>query len=377
MNEDIHGSVLVVDDNPEVLESTSLMLREYGYSVDTSLSADEAINKLKENNIDVVVTDIVMPYIQGTELLKIVHDIAPQIPVILMTAYADMEKVIEAIKIGAFDFMIKPFQPELLIHSVAKAVNYIKLVQKEKDYKNILEEFNQEIETLVAERTVSLMALTMADKIRNPATVIGLICKRVLETEEVPNGLKGKFREINDESEKLANLVSSFHSILQSKRSMFVYEDINMVVGNIIPIIKSKATDRGVELVYNPHENPLKANIQKKLFQIAFFHLIKNSIEATPKGGKITVSSSEAENDILLTITDTGQGISSEDIKRIFDPIFSTKDQRFGMGLPLVKRIITEHMGKIDVESRPGEGTVFSIILPRRWTVDQRSELQP
>ena len=109
MNKGKYGSVLVVDDEPTVLESSSLLLKEYGYNVVSSSSAEDAIKRFQENNIDVVVTDIVMPSISGIELLRLIHDINPTIPVILMTAFADMEKVLGAIRTGAFNFIIKPF----------------------------------------------------------------------------------------------------------------------------------------------------------------------------------------------------------------------------------------------------------------------------
>ena len=95
--------------------------------------------------------------------------------------------------------------------------------QMEKEYNHLLEEFNQEIETLVAERTMSLMALTVADKIRNPASVIGLTCKRILDKEDVPEKLKPKLQSIMDEADKLYAIVEKFQSYLKSKKSLFQY----------------------------------------------------------------------------------------------------------------------------------------------------------
>lgn len=368
MTKGTHGTILVVDDDPDVLDATSLMLGEFGYSVTASSSAKDAIQKIRSDHIDVVVTDIVMPEVSGINLLEKVHTIDPEIPVILMTAYADMEKVINALKMGAFDFIIKPFSIELLAHSVEKAVNFNRMTRMEKEYRHLLEEFNQEIESLISERTMSLMALTVADKIRNPASVIGLTCKRILDKEEVPERLKSKLESIMDEAEKLYTIVENFQSLLKNKRSRFKYDDINNVVESVIPIIRSAARSKGVELSFKPSARQLQINVQKNLFQIALSHLIKNSIEATPEGGKITISTYENSNNIILSIADTGYGISKEDIGKIFDPMFSTKEKRFGMGLPLVKRIISEHMGKIDIESREGEGTSFIIKFPLRWT---------
>jgi len=368
MNKGKYGSVLVVDDEPAVLESSSLLLKEYGYNVTSSSGAEDAIRTFQENSFDVVLTDIVMPSVSGIDLLRQVHELNPTTPVILMTAYADMEKVLDAIKIGAFDFIIKPFTAELLVHSVEKAVHYNKLMLMEKDYKHLLEEYNQEIETLVAERTMGLMSLTLADKIRNPAAVIGLTCRRMLEKEEVPERLIPKIEGIISEAEKLDNIVKDFQSLLKSRKSMFRYEDINEVVDSIMPMIENMVVNKRVEVSFNRFYNPLKVNIQKNLFQIALSHLVKNSIDAIPEGGKITVSTRESDNTCVLEVSDTGHGISPEDMDKIFNPLFSSKDKRFGMGLPLVKRIVTEHMGEIDVTSKPGEGTTFRIKLPLRWS---------
>ncbi len=362
------GSVLVVDDEPAVLESSSLLLTEFGYTVVSSSSPEEAIDRFKEDSIDAVITDIVMPTISGIELLRKIHDINPTTPVILMTAYADMEKVLGAIKIGAFDFIIKPFTAELLAHAVEKAVRYNKLIKTEKDYKHLLEEYSQEIETLVAERTMSLMALTLADKIRNPASVIGLTCKRMIEKEDLPEKLIPKIEGILKEAGKLDDIVKNFHSLLKSKKSMFRYEDLNTIVEGVVPFIEKMVAGNEVEVVFNRWEHPLKVNIQKNLFQIALSHLVKNSTEASPEGGRITITTSEIDNFSVLEISDTGHGIREEDIGSIFNPMFSSKDKRFGMGLPLVKRIVSEHMGEIYVISEHEKGTTFRIKLPLRWT---------
>lgn len=108
LNRKKHSSILVVDDDPDVREATSLLLDEFGYTVVSSASADEAIHRLETDHIDVIITDIVMPSVSGIELLRRVHDIDPQIPVILMTAFADMEKVINAIKIGHLILSLNP-----------------------------------------------------------------------------------------------------------------------------------------------------------------------------------------------------------------------------------------------------------------------------
>ena len=371
MNSGKIGSILLVDDDISVLDSTSMLLIEHGYDVIAASGAHDAIGLFQKGNIDIVMTDIVMPDISGIELLRRIHAIEPKVPVILMTAYADMEKVIDALKIGAFDFILKPFTAQMLYHSIEKAFSFCRMAKIENNYKHLLAEYNQDIETLVAERTMSLIALTLADKIRNPADVIGLICKRILEKEEVPERLKSKLENIFSEAEKLDSIVKDFQSLLKGKKSMFCCEDINEVVKDVILVFDSITSSKHAEIKFQPFDHPLKVNMQKSLFRIALSHLLKNSIEATPDGGTISVSTYQHDNRAGIDIIDSGYGISAEDLKNIFDPMFSTKEKRFGMGLPLVKKIVSEHMGAITVKSRPGEYTLFKIELPLRWTDKQ------
>lgn len=136
----VNNTLLVVDDDPYVLESLSTLLKAYGYFVLTCNDPREAMDKIRNLKIDAVLTDIKMPEMTGTELLGQIHAYNPQIPVILMTAFADLDAAMAAVKSGAFDFITKPYNPDYMVHSIEKAMRYARLVQMEKDYKNSLEE---------------------------------------------------------------------------------------------------------------------------------------------------------------------------------------------------------------------------------------------
>jgi len=367
MNLKPYGSVLVVDDDPDVLQFTSLLLEKHGYSALPCSSSEAAMDVLKDKKVDVVLTDIVMPEVSGIELLEKMHTLYPETPVILMTGYADMDKAIEAIKKGAFDFITKPYKADYFVHSIERAVNYQRLIRMEKDYKNTLEELNQELETLVAERSMNLMALTMADRVRNPATTIAWVCKRMLGTADVPEKLKEGFATILSEAEKLEAIVRDFHDFLKNKESMFSYEEINGVAEGVISVIGKEAAYKGVELVANLSAESLKINMEKNLFRASLFHVLRNALEATPAGGRVTVTTSGEGDNVVIEVSDTGHGIPKEEIDKIFDPFFSTRKHRFGMGLSLAKQIVSEHMGEIKVESALGKGTTCRMIFPVRW----------
>lgn len=230
-----------------------------------------------------------------------------------------------------------------------------------------LTELNQELETIGAERTMSLMALTVADKVRNPAIVIGSMSKRILEKESVSDKLRENLHKIIDQAEKLEDIVKDFQTVLKSRQSMFRYDNINSIVESVISVIKKEAALKGVNITENISSGPLNINMQKQLLRVALFHVLRNAVEATPEGGQITVETFEDGDNAVLSVKDTGYGISREDIDNIFNPYFSTKKYGFGMGLPLVKQVISEHLGELKVESEKGSGSCFRMIFPLRW----------
>jgi putative two-component system response regulator len=135
-----NNNLLVVDDDPYVLESISSLLKEFGFQVCTCQNASDAMEKVKTARFDVVLTDIKMPAVTGIELLQHIHAVNAQLPVILLTAFAELDVAVDAIKRGAFDFITKPYNPEYLVHSVEKAAKYTRLMQMEKNYKDMLED---------------------------------------------------------------------------------------------------------------------------------------------------------------------------------------------------------------------------------------------
>jgi len=193
------GLVIVVDDDPYVLESVAMLLTVSGFEVHPFSNGFDALAELRVSPPDVVLTDVNMPHITGIELLEKIHEADRDIPVILMTAYAELEMAVSAIKKGAFDFIIKPFKPPYLIHSVEKGINYKRLVLIEKNYKIELER-TVELRTrelgdaLIQMRSMSretIERLTAAAELRDEDTGkhiarIGLYARRLSEVMQMP-----------------------------------------------------------------------------------------------------------------------------------------------------------------------------------------------
>lgn len=199
MREQSKGTVLIVDDDDFVLDSVSALLKSYNYSVISSRSAADATERYQECSPDVVISDINMPGLSGIELLNRIHSINKDTPVILMTAYAQLDNAINAVKFGAFDFILKPFNPEYLVLSIDKAARFSRLVNMEKNYKKMLEDTVRERTRELADALISLkkisreliQRLTAMAEFRDTDTGvhilrIGLYANKIAEEMDMP-----------------------------------------------------------------------------------------------------------------------------------------------------------------------------------------------
>jgi putative two-component system response regulator len=143
------GKIVLVDDDQYVLDSTATLLRISGIDVTAVDSGEKAMAALAAGGYDLVLTDVNMPVMTGIELLRCIREKEEEMPVILMTAYAELNIAVSAVKEGAFDFIIKPYSPAHLIHAVEKGIRFGHLKELEKNYKT-------ELELTVAKRTRQL-----------------------------------------------------------------------------------------------------------------------------------------------------------------------------------------------------------------------------
>lgn len=134
----IKYNILLVDDEEIILKSVSFDLKKEGYEVATAQSGEEAVKRLNDNHFDLVITDLLMEGIDGIQVLKKVKELKPECLVLMLTGYGSMETAIEALRLGAFDYLLKPCNSEELLIRVERGVEYLKLQQKIKAYEKFL-----------------------------------------------------------------------------------------------------------------------------------------------------------------------------------------------------------------------------------------------
>jgi PAS domain S-box-containing protein len=257
------------------------------------------------------------------------------------------------------------------------SISVLPLVEKRKItgsliyIEDITEKRNRETRLRRAENLASLttLAAAVAHEIKNPLGAISihlqLMQKSIAKNDSQPNQSIQKYLSIlNDEVDRLNHIVVDFLFAVRPMSLELRKADINVLIDEIAEFIRAELEQSRIRLLLEPDENLPPALIDERHMKQVLLNLIQNAQAAMPNGGLLTIATQVSDNEIRISICDTGIGINEENLKKIFEPYFTTKDNGTGLGLTLVYKIIKEHRGEISVESRVGEGTNFEIILP-------------
>ncbi len=235
----------------------------------------------------------------------------------------------------------------------------------EKMSKEILE-LNRDMEQIVSERTATELALRIAHQIRNPVMIIGGLIKRLAKecSQIQEKKLENKIQKVLEQVDRLEKLVQEFETLMEKQVEYFRIEDLNQIVESAVNLVAPEAAQKQIKLETELAKGPLLFRGHAQLIKVAIVHILRNAIEACGPEDIIKVKTGLKEGYNFVIIKDTGPGIPQEILPHIFEPFFSTKGRRTGLGLPYVKQIITEHRGKIEIESKPNQGTTVKIFLP-------------
>jgi len=210
------------------------------------------------------------------------------------------------------------------------------------------------------------LALGIAHEVRNPLGAMKT-CAQFLEAKFSPEDMKYKMSQlIIREIDRLNQLVERLLDFTRQTANDFQYENVNEIVERVLALAELKMNNEGyvVERDYDP--NAPRLFVDAKRLQQAFLNVMLNAIDAMPKEGKLVVSTRvEADHNWLrIDISDTGEGIQSDKLDKVYNPFFTTKQQGTGLGLAIVHQIVTEHNGVTSVHSIHGQGTTLTIKLP-------------
>jgi len=371
--------ILVVDDELGIREGCRRALTPHGFEVEVAENAAMGLRKLREDQFDVLLLDIMMPGMSGLEMLRQVRQLAPDIIVIIITGYATVELSVQAIQEGAHDFIAKPFTSELLLQVIERELERRDL-RREAGRARALEEETRELARSKAElekldAIESRFMLTMVHILRAPVAVLQnslqLIRKGYVPPEEQPTLLEradlraGELLTILDDLLLLAYLKEGVGLTRAAKVSV---ADMLAVT---LATLKGQADQQGVTETVEVTDQP-RVLANSDHIKALWTHLLSNAIRYTPKGGQVTVSlRADRERGLAIgAVSDTGIGVAADDIPRIFEEFFRTEEAKAmqetgtGLGLPIVQQVVEKYGGTIEVESVVGQGSTFRFTLP-------------
>jgi signal transduction histidine kinase len=245
---------------------------------------------------------------------------------------------------------------------VVEVVEYVKDVTAEKELQR---------QIIQSERlaVVGRMSANVAHEIRNPLGTIVLNAELLEEElDRLESQDRTEARELlgvmKSELDRLTEVVEEYLQFARLPKVKLESGRVNAVISDLLFFLKEEFAERKVLVVEELDPSLPSAQLDPKQLRQALLNIIKNSMEAMPEGGKLTISTAQKDGKAEITVGDTGKGILEENLELVFTPFFSTKHGGTGLGLSITSHIIKEHRGTISFQSYPGLGTAFTIRLP-------------
>ncbi len=403
--------ILVVDDNEAIRENFAECLSER-YVCSTAANADEALVQLMREPYGLVITDVRMPGRSGVELLREIMARLPDTSVIIVSEIDRMQRVLDTLRLGAFDYLFKPCELHVLELCAERALERHRLLRDGRRYKHELERRNVELtnrkaelermqtQMLHTEKMASLgrLAAGIAHELNNPAGFIygnmEVLRESIAALEQIlnaydraqlPGPLAAEISAIKEEidyqrsledlrsivadcysgADRIRNVVQNLRIFSRLDEAELKKVDLHEGLNSTIRLLSQYYSAGQIKVERDYGELPQVNCYGGQLNQV-WMNLLTNAAQATGEGGVVRITTRLIEQTAVVSISDTGTGIAPENLKRIFEPFFTTKPvgEGTGLGLSISYGIIQRHGGQISVESQLGRGTEFTVKLP-------------
>jgi len=366
--------VLVVDDEPGIRSGVLRILRNFtvsypfmdddiSFNVIEAATGEEALEHIKKSPPAIVLLDNKLPGIQGVEVLEFINNNQLDILVMMITSYASLELAVKATTIGAYDFVPKPFTPQELKSSMENITKHYflrRMTRKmHKEGKQVRFQF---LSVLSHELKAPLNAIEgylniMQDKQMGPnvAAYDEMIDRSLSRVKSMRTMIMDLLDLTHIESGKKKRELRELDLCLVAKSAM----DTMMPLAIQRDVSMQLAADDGCTYFADSDE-----------MVIIFNNLISNAVKYNATGGTVTCTIAQSENQVVIRVADTGIGIDEADVPKLFHEFSRIKNAKTrevtgsGLGLSIVKRLVSMYNGRIEVDSKVGQGSTFSIYLP-------------
>ena len=354
--------VLIIDDDEALQKSCSLVLSAEGYAIEQALDGLTGLDRYRQFQPDVVLVDLMMPGVDGMEVLKQLASLDPDNVAIVITGYGTIQSAVEAMKRGAYDFLPKPFSPDQLRIIVKRGLERRRFIketarlrsEKEMMRNNFISMVSHELRSPLAAIQQNLMAITggFSGEISGDvhSTMLGMQSR-----------IKALIALINDWL-NLSRIESG--EMIGCKGSV----DLKSVLSEAVEILRPLADEKSITLNLDLSASVPPAVGDQETLRMLFVNLLHNGIKYNKEGGSVDVILNQVGAEANVDLKDTGIGIEHDKLPLIFEQFYRIRGQGgvegSGLGLAISKKIAELHGGSISANSTIGEGTVFTVRLP-------------
>lgn len=365
--------ILFVEDNEDLRDNATLVLELEGYQVRAAEDGVAALELLKDGFVpDLIVSDIMMPRMDGYEFFQTVRQYQHLrgVPFIFLTARSSRQDITTGRVLGADDYLVKPFDPQEFLIAI------------ENKLKRTAEMRAQVNESLNGARRALVQLLS--HELRTPLTYVtggfALLAEELqaqpsLTAEDIHVSLdliQSGTQRLNRLAEQMV-LYSEIATGHVASQVVHISDciELEFLVNDALVSLTALTNERETTFVrVMPEEDVIVCGV-KDLLLIAVVEVIRNAIQYSPPGEPIELVMKNEDDYGVLQVIDAGEGIAEEDQPKIWDLLVQIgrdrhEQQGVGMGLPIVKGIVTAHHGDVELQSTPGQGTVVTLRLPRQ-----------
>lgn len=377
--------LLLVDDEPVILQVLKAVFEGEPYRLTSVANGKDALAVIAAGNVDLVITDKNLPDVGGIEVLRAAKAKEPLIEVIILTGYGSLDTALSALELDAFDYVLKPLNNVFDIRNkVRKADQKQQMALENRRLIAELSRKNTELEAALEEARglqaeliqseklagIGTLAAGIAHEISSPLFGILGLAEAITDEQDLALA-QGYARDVVEYCRTIRDIVVDLSSYSRSATHEYLTSvELSKVIGDALKLVERSAPVENV--TFNTEIEPgLYLNARTNEIQQIFVNLIKNAAEAVTDahaagGGTVVVRAGRAEGCVWAKVQDNGPGIPEDRVRLIFDPFYTTKPagKGTGLGLNIVYRIMTKYRGQVQVQSKVGEGTTFSLRFP-------------
>lgn len=362
--------LLVVDDVQTNVFLLKALLSKEGYGILVANNGQEALEVIRNENPDLILLDVMMPGMDGFEVAERLksEEYRCEIPIIFLTALDDTQSIVNGFKLGAGDFISKPFRKEELMVRIKHQLSLVAA-------RRIIEEKNEELRKTIAGR--DKMYSVIAHDLRSPMASMKMLLNTIMmsvEKDKIDPDIFDMLEMSNKTSEEVFSLLDNLLKWTKSQLGKLTVIpqklDISGLTDGVVEVMNSVAEVKHIKLIRTDHES-FFVYVDIEMIKSVLRNLISNAVKFSNPDSEIKVGIKAEDGKVIVSVTDSGKGIKKEDQHKLlkdsthFTTYGTNSEEGSGLGLLLCRDFARKNGGELWFESEENLGSVFSFSLPQ------------